>query len=381
MNAKSSVSIACLFLSTLCGHAQKDYKGVVIDAKTNEIVPYVNIGIVGKGIGTVSDEEGIFHLEINPEKYTEKDTLILSALGYRTIKYAVPDLVFAFNEYPPVAMQPELLELNEVVVTNTGGFPVEKRIGYMSKGSKFFGYWSDNVALGGELATKIKVKKGLRRLEQFNFDVMGNPSDSVLVRINIYDQDGDRNFPLTNLNTSKKEILYTIKKKRGNCEIDLDPFDIYVTDDFIISLELLKVYGTEKINLILAASDNSYTDSYRKYASQGAWERLEDVAMAYSLVTTYYSKKRPKSKKEAQERETGIAARNVSGFVFFAGRPQTNVKITNVSTGGEVATNESGRYLIEANPMDILVYEAPGMKELTIELLEKTTVNVNLERE
>jgi len=43
-------------------NAQKDFKGRVIDAKTNEPIPFVNIGIIEEGVGTVSDEEGLFHL-------------------------------------------------------------------------------------------------------------------------------------------------------------------------------------------------------------------------------------------------------------------------------------------------------------------------------
>ncbi|MDB4292691.1 carboxypeptidase-like regulatory domain-containing protein [Maribacter sp.] len=381
MRTKFSLTFYCILFSIFYVQGQKDYKGVVLDAVTKEILPYVNIGIVGKGVGTVSDEEGMFHLEINPATYTENDTLLISAIGYKRIKYAVSKLAFAYNEYPTILMQPELLELTEVIVTNKGGFPVEKEVGYKSQGSTSFGYWSDDIAQGGELGTRISVKKGLRKLERFSFEVKGNPSDSVLVRVNVYDTDGPRNFPQTKLNTSQKEIFYTIRKNSKFCDVDLKPFQIYVKDDFIVSLELLKVYGTKKISLILSASDNSHTDSYRKYASQGSWERLENSAMAYTLETTYYSKKKPKPNKARGKKNKEVAVRSVSGFVFFAGLPQTKVKITNLSTGNQVNTNENGRYRLEGKPEDILVFEALGMKKRTISLLEKTIVNVTLERE
>ncbi|HBQ60834.1 MAG TPA: 3-ketoacyl-ACP reductase, partial [Balneolaceae bacterium] len=37
--------------------------GQVIDRETEEALPYVNIGVVELGIGTVSNRQGVFSLE------------------------------------------------------------------------------------------------------------------------------------------------------------------------------------------------------------------------------------------------------------------------------------------------------------------------------
>ncbi|MDC0008082.1 carboxypeptidase-like regulatory domain-containing protein [bacterium] len=357
-------------------NAQKDYKGIVIDGKTNETLPYVNIGISGKGIGTVSDEEGVFHLNINVSDYSSKDTLVFSSIGYKNIKKALTDLQFIFNEYPKISMQAEVVRLNEVVITN---YQYEEEVGYRNYGEKVFGYWKEDIALGGELATKIRVKKGLRRLDQLFFEVLENPSDSVLIRVNIYAEDGFKEFPKSNLNTSGNSILYTILEDTKVVKIELTDFEIHVENDFIVSLELLKIYGDTPIGLVLAASNNTYTHSYRKYVSQGDWEKIPNAAMAYHLMTTHFSKQKRKAKKVKKSKV--LAERNISGFVFFAGNAQSKVNITNLNTNDQVETNEKGRYSLIGNQGDILTFEAAGFKKLRIKLMEKTTINVHLEQE
>lgn len=46
------------------GICQVDLVGQVIDAATEEPLPYVNIGLVNQNIGTVTDEAGYFVLEV-----------------------------------------------------------------------------------------------------------------------------------------------------------------------------------------------------------------------------------------------------------------------------------------------------------------------------
>ena len=373
--------IILVALSCLPMYAQQDYKGRVLDAKTNKSLPYVNIGIVNRGVGTVSDEEGLFHLELNKEDYGLRDSLQFSSIGYKTLKRAVKDLQFPYNEYPEIVLQPEIVKLNEIVVTNKGAYEIQEIIGYQNTGEKIYGYWKDNIALGGELATKIKVKKGLRKLEDLVFEVASNASDSLLVRINIYDEDGFKSFPGTNLNTSGKSIFHTIGKNARVSKVDLSPYDIYVKNDFILSLELLKIYGAKKVNLVLMAAPNKYTHSYRKYASLAAWEKLEKSAMAYQLNSTYYSDKPARNSKAMVAKGKKATNLNISGFVFFAGRGVSGATITNEMNGESTEANIQGRYVLKAQKGDLVTFKAPDMKTKRIKILDRTRVNINLESE
>ncbi|MEM6542832.1 MAG: carboxypeptidase-like regulatory domain-containing protein, partial [Bacteroidota bacterium] len=107
-----------LCYATIC--AQQDYKGVVLDATSGQPIPYVNIGILEKSIGTVSDEEGRFHLFVKPNSLDPNMQVLFSALGYETLEISLSNIPLVYNEYPVFKMQPTVLALDEVVVSNKG---------------------------------------------------------------------------------------------------------------------------------------------------------------------------------------------------------------------------------------------------------------------
>ena len=136
-------------------YPQQDYKGQVLNASSKNPIPFVNIGILEKGIGTVSDEEGFFHLPLNNLHIKPTDTLVFSSLGYETKKILVKEADIVYADYPKVELIPTTYNLNEVVVTDKRVLLVPENIGYSNLGEEVYGYFKDNIALGGELATKV----------------------------------------------------------------------------------------------------------------------------------------------------------------------------------------------------------------------------------
>ena len=379
MNLKRSFLCSIFFILTQSVLAQKDYKGRVIDTKTNQPIPYVNIGIVDAGIGTVSDEDGLFHLYLEPNKYEPNNQILFSALGYETLYIPISDIEMVYNEYPDIGLTPKLVALNEVVVSNREGRFIKDNIGYRNYGDKDYGYWKDNIALGGELATRIVAKSGLRKLNQFEFEVWYNPSDSLLLRVNIYEDDGNLGRPGTNLNTSGKNILTMVKRDDRMVKVDLNPFDIYTKNDFIVSLELLKVFGDEDLGLILSAALSRY-GSYRKYASQDNWERISDMNMAYHIQSELMVSEKLAQRFERKEEKRKKKQRTVSGFTISKGKMIDNVKVLNQRTKEEVLTDEKGKYVIPAKKNDILGFSKEGYKSIYIKVTDKPTQNIIMKR-
>ena len=361
-----------LFCSTQL-RAQIDYQSKVIDAQTKEPIPFVNIGIVDSGTGTVSDEDGDFHLFLKLNTFHENSKILFSSLGYETYYILIKDLKTNDSSYPEIALKPKSLELNEVVVSNKKGRFISDNIGYRDYGDKNYGYWKDNVALGGELATKILAKSGLRKLNTLEFQVYQNPSDSLLLRVNIYEDDGVLGKPKTNLNTSGKNILVTVKKDKM-VRVDLSPFDIYTKDDFIVSLELLQVYGQKELDLILSASYTRF-GSFRKYASQDKWEVLSDLNMAYYLETELQVSEKQAARYEQRVEKKRKKQRTLSGFVMMKGKMISNVTIFNNTTKKTVISDQNGRYKIAAKTGDILTFSKEGLKNFSFKVTEKLTQN------
>ncbi|MEX0275115.1 MAG: carboxypeptidase-like regulatory domain-containing protein [Flavobacteriaceae bacterium] len=372
---KGTITLLLILASLTPIQAQHDFKGMVIDAKTGNPIPYVNIGIVEKGIGTVSDEDGLFHLYFDKAQMDPTDQVLFSSLGYRSLKIPVSSLPLAHNEYTTYKMEPHTTALSEVVVTNKKGRFIPDFIGYRNFGEETFGYWKNNMALGGELATHIVAKSGLRRLDSLQFEVFHNPSDSLLLRVNVYDGDGRMGGPGTNLNTSGKNILLTLGRMDKVVWVNLRPFDIYVKNNFMVSLELVKVYGEGELGLVLAGAMNQY-GSYRKYVSQGKWERIANQNMAYSLKTSLMVSEKMASRYETKKARKKQKLRTVSGFAIMKGHMVSKVEVRNNRTKEIVWTDEKGRYRIAANKGDLLLFSKEGLKTMAVKVTHKPTANV-----
>lgn len=75
---KSLLFALCTAFATLAN--AQNLKGTVVNARTAEPVPFANIGILNKNVGTVTNEDGTFQLDVS--KLAANDTLRVSCIGY-----------------------------------------------------------------------------------------------------------------------------------------------------------------------------------------------------------------------------------------------------------------------------------------------------------
>ncbi|MGO4921056.1 carboxypeptidase-like regulatory domain-containing protein [Maribacter spongiicola] len=369
--------------------SQTVFKGVVTDADTGLTLPYVNIGIIDKGLGTVSDEYGAFNFLFDTAKLSDLDTLKVSSIGYKEFKLPFSMVIAQDMKSTQIELQPEIVSLNEVVLTSSKRkkrSKTEKMVGYSFVGQLKNGSWEGDGALGGELVTKINVNKKKRQLNAFYFYVLKNISDSLLLRVNIYD--GSTSLPEHKL--TNKNITYTLKTNIGKVGVDLVPFNITVENDFSIGIELLKVYG-DKIDLVIAGDDTPGV-SYRRYVSQGEWKRYAKDALTYFVSTTLLEEEEEEDvvlldekliTNYTNEQLLQSMGRNigvVNGFVFKEGERVQGVQIQNLTTGEVTTTDDSGRYNIKASLSDELEYSYSNLETQVRTVLETTfAINVALE--
>lgn len=84
-------------------------RGVVTDAETHEILPYVNVVFKNTTIGTITNVNGEYFLETR----LPVDSLVVSFIGYITKKIVVQPSIF---QTVSVGLVPESFELDEVVI-------------------------------------------------------------------------------------------------------------------------------------------------------------------------------------------------------------------------------------------------------------------------
>lgn len=118
---KASLTMAfLLFVSVIT--AQVSVTGKVIDAEMNQPLPGANIMVKGSSLGTQSDFDGFFSIDVQVG-----ETLIVSYLGYVT-----QELVIENNVALQIELSPSANSLDEVIVVGYGSTSKKKIISAVS---------------------------------------------------------------------------------------------------------------------------------------------------------------------------------------------------------------------------------------------------------
>jgi hypothetical protein len=237
--------------------AQLELVGQVNDAELKEALPFVNIGIPGEGIGTVTDQQGYFVLEI-PSQFSTA-YLQVSMIGFSSQLIAIKDI----GEYITIDLSPEVTALKEVIVTDAG-WEFKEVSNKTNSELLTVGFTSNN--LGNEIAQFVRVRKNRPTLlKRFWLSVARNDIESVLLRFNVYIEEAG--FPGKNI--LEDPIYIELPNRCEILEIDLSPYDIYVEDDFFISIEWIEDLGVEGLWFSAGVLGKPL---YSRSASQDQWK-------------------------------------------------------------------------------------------------------------
>ena len=257
----------------------KEISGKVTDAETGKTLPYVNIGILNRERGTVTDIEGRFVLEF-PEEFG-KDTLRISSIGYQTIDLLIRNL----RDQPSVsvALKEDIGELDEIVISAKG--LKKKTLGNETQ-SRFMSTGFSYDQLGAEMGIKIKIRNQPTYVEAFNFFVSHNRlSASSVFRVNFYSVENGK--PGKNL--LKNNILVRIDpKETGPITVDLQNQNIVLTDDVIVTLEWVDSEGLNNkgeaifFSLALLNSGTIY-----KKSSQSPFKKYSNLGVGFNINARY----------------------------------------------------------------------------------------------
>ncbi|MDR2011109.1 MAG: carboxypeptidase-like regulatory domain-containing protein [Bacteroidales bacterium] len=234
--------------------------GTVFETTSEMPVEFVNIGIVGKNIGTVSDQNGKYSLQINPEYYN--DTLRFSCIGFHSYSVRVSDFISLNNGN--VSLKEKFHELTEVVVRPQK--IKQMTFGITTRKKTVQACYQDSIR-GGEIGTLMK-NKNIAFLKEVNVNILKCSYDTIFYRMNIYK--ADKNMQLENIlsepiyiSSSKEEVIDKIT-------VDLRQLNLVIEDDFLVTFESVKDLGYG--DLCFPAS--LLHKSYIRETSQGTWETI-----------------------------------------------------------------------------------------------------------
>lgn len=259
-----SITLFILLLTVAAGAAAQSISGVITKAGSQEPVPFVNIGVPGKAVGTVADELGRYRLS----GAASTDTVRISSIGFRPRRLTGQALL----AQPNVQLTEDAVALREVKVKAKGYFRRTRTLGVANESSGTITLSATD--LGAEIGTVISLKHKPTKVLNANFNVAYNRAGALKFRVNLY-----RLLPNGKPSTEKlvqRDIIVTSSVAKGPITVDLTADQLILDDDFFLALEWIGGADAAKVTNALAFSASiGYTnnDLYIRTTSQGTWER------------------------------------------------------------------------------------------------------------
>lgn len=252
-----------LFYLSTPAYSQDFLIGKVLDKETNQPIPYVNIGIRAKGIGTVSSFNGEFKLRLT----SPSDTVLFSSIGYKTEEY----LVKSIQQNNTVQLSPETAFLEEVII-NANRYPEQIILGEkLNRKGHSVGFGSRQ--LGTEIGAHIKVKKETL-LESAHFTLNFTGGDSLLFRVKIYSFKGGKPGP----NLIKENIILSAPQQKGTVSVDLSKYNISVSQDVLLALEwIMDDQGKGNTGIMFRSKKSLTSNLWAKQTSFGRFRNLSKL--------------------------------------------------------------------------------------------------------
>jgi len=274
--AKSIIfSVLLLFISTSFFAQAKVFEGNTKDRATGQEIAYVNIGVLNKNIGTVSNINGKFQLPLD-NKF-DSETLKISIVGYKSLTFTVSDFKKIISENSIVLLDKNIAELKEIVIKNKN--LREARLGNVLERRTVSAGFVNNV-LGNEIGIVVKVKGKPTYIEAFHAMVDYNHYGELKFRLNIYDlKKGIPDNPLLT-----ESIIVKSRIEKGELTVDLSDYNIMVNGDFFVSLELIEGLGEGGLHFL---ADEDGPKVFTRAVSQGKWNKVDEVSFGFSVSVKY----------------------------------------------------------------------------------------------
>jgi len=214
--------------------------GMVFDASSGEPVVYASIGVIETSVGTITDEKGIFRLEV--KNLPGKSIVRFSMIGFKAQTISIEELAMKENI---IRLENEIYNLPEVIVNPGGKLEKVGTTGFSFKNG-FCGWGGNDFGKGWEIGTKINLGNIPKRLKSLHIRVNKQSFDTSLFRLHI--RNIADNMPTNEL--LKTDILISITKETGWVAFDLSKYNLVFEGEIALSLEWIKVAGMDLNNLI-----------------------------------------------------------------------------------------------------------------------------------
>lgn len=243
-----------------------EMNGIIADSETKNSIEFVNIGILNKNIGTISNSNGEFNLKISKDFLN--DSLTISHINYYPVKIAIENI-----KNQTIFLEPKTTELSEVIVSN-------KKRTFRKIGVKSYARLLSMRVISKnndvvEAAQLINIPDKNVRIKNVNFNIRKwSKVDGVYIRINFYKNVDNAPGEKIILENIVQEI--PMKTDTGWIKIDLSNYNIYTSEDFFVGIEFIPNFKNPTI--VDLGSILTKGKGYFRENSLGTWKKLNGGA-------------------------------------------------------------------------------------------------------
>ena len=268
------IFLSCLI--TQFSFSQNNLVGQVLNAQTKEELPYVNIGLVDKNLGTVSDDSGFFELEVDALQYPNA-ILRFSMIGFENQDFKLKE--FIDKQVLTVTLKEKVTVLKEVIVSKKRTKFQTKILGNKTNSQLIYASFTTNK-LGNEMGFVVRKRKNPMILKKFNLSLVENNYGLIRFRLNFYDiKEG---FPKNTL--LKENIIVETDISKGIVSKDLTPYEIVIDQDFFVSIEWIEDLGPGKL---FFSGGFFGAPLIAREVSQGKWSKVGTASVGMNIEVRY----------------------------------------------------------------------------------------------
>ena len=233
----------------------------------NNVLMYASIGIVEKNVGTISDDQGIFKLEIPTEFLNE--FLTISHIGFVTKKIKIDSILN--TDLLKVELEEELISLDEVLIIAERKKKYKlKEFGNKKKHDLFFWLQDVDKGKGSEIVTLINPKNEIL-IKSVSLNILNLNEENFFLLLNIYDLDKKSKLPKNQL--LKKQKIIESNQAKGWLKIDLTSERIIIDEPFYIGFQWINI---DRPVPLIGGTSNSPKNSLIRYKVMGTWKKFAE---------------------------------------------------------------------------------------------------------
>jgi hypothetical protein len=246
----------------------QSYSGQVLCIDKKTPVSYANVSIIGKSIGTVSDENGIFILSL--DNSFDQDSIKISIIGYKPETIGVKDL--KSNQGCKIFLNPANYGIPEVQIKGS-----KKRLIRIGEPVFLTDYYAgfmyaelNHYAIGLEKGVVFDVSKKML-ISTINLNVNSCSYDTMKLRLNVYKVNHDNSTQ--SLLTKPLYVSFLKEEVKEAVVFEVSDNSIIVEGKILISIEAYKYLGEGELIINLGSISSGY--SYSRRTPEEKWRKSE----------------------------------------------------------------------------------------------------------